>query len=81
MRWGPDTTGPFLAIAGIFLVLSSIGLYLLRNVMGRMGASAWSNLRSGSKFKTFEAQRKYSVLAAGVVGLAGLVLLFVAAIQ
>jgi hypothetical protein len=57
MKWGPDTTGPFLSVAGIFLVLSSAGLYVLR------------------------AQRKYSVIAAGVVGLAGLVLIFVAAIQ
>jgi hypothetical protein len=52
----------FLAVAGLFLLLSGAGLYLLRNVMARTGESAWSGLPEKSKFKTFQGHVKAALL-------------------
>jgi hypothetical protein len=68
----------FLAVAGLFLLLSGMGLYLLRNVMARTGESAWARLPEKSKFKTLQAQRKGSIIAACLVGAAGVALLLLA---
>lgn len=75
MNHDPDWSNLFLAVAGLFLFLSGAVLYLLRNVMARVGASAWSGLSEKSKFKTFEGQRKGSVIAAFLVSAAGIALL------
>ncbi|MCQ6270822.1 hypothetical protein M8J71_10050 [Pseudarthrobacter sp. R1] len=80
MNQNIEPSSLLLAIAGLFLLLSGLGLYLLRNVMARTGESAWSGLPEKSKFKTLQAQRKGSIIAACLVGGAGVALLLFAAI-
>jgi hypothetical protein len=81
MRWGQEENEVFLVIVGLFLILSAVGLYLLRNFFARAGESGWSHLRGNSRFKSFEFQRKLGLVAAGVVATAGVVLLLVAGYQ
>lgn len=75
MNQNLEPSNLFLAVAGLFLLLSGAGLYLLRNVMARTGESAWSGLPEKSKFKTLQAQRKVSIVAACIVVGAGVALL------
>ncbi|MGO4436091.1 hypothetical protein AB4Y88_23305 [Paenarthrobacter sp. RAF9] len=67
---------PFLALAGAFIILSGVGLYLLRKTMARAGADGWAWLPEGATFKTYRFQLFASKVAAAVVFVAGLVFLF-----
>jgi hypothetical protein len=67
---------PFLALAGTFLMLSGVGLYLLRKTMARAGADGWAWFPEGATFKSYRFQLFASKVAAAVVFGAGLVFLF-----
>lgn len=81
MRWGQEESEVFLVIVGLFLILSALGLYLLRNFISRAGESGWSHLRGNSRLKSFKFQRELGLVAAGVVAAAGVVVLLVAGYQ
>lgn len=81
MTWGPDLNGPFMAAVGIFLLISSAVLFLLRDTMARSGVMGWAWLPERSKFKTYRAQRFGSIVSAVIVGLAGLVFLVLAMLE
>lgn len=66
---------PFLAFAGAFLILSGLVLYLMRLLMARAGVDGWAWLPEGTQFNTYEYQLALSKAAAGIVAVAGLVLL------
>lgn len=80
MRWGPGVTGPFLTIAGVFLLVSAVVLFLLRNVLARAGVRGWDFLPGGSRFKSYEGQRRLSIAASALVGVIGVGVLVVAAV-
>ncbi|MEV7607822.1 hypothetical protein AB0N65_20510 [Paenarthrobacter sp. NPDC089322] len=65
----------FLGVVGIYLVLSAVALYMLRNFMAKAGVDGWSWLPNGSKFKTYKHQLMWSKVAAAVVASAGMVFL------
>ncbi|MCD4851431.1 hypothetical protein LN996_11470 [Arthrobacter sp. AK01] len=66
---------PFLALAGAFITLNGVGLYLLREKMARSGVDGWAWLPDGTDFKTYRFQLLASKVAAAVVFGAGLVFL------
>jgi len=78
MTWSEGVTGPFLSIAAVFLLVSALVLFLLRDAMARAGVSSWERLPGKGRFKSYEGQRRMSIVASALVGLAGLVLLVVA---
>ncbi|NQD86631.1 hypothetical protein HP499_02225 [Paenarthrobacter sp. CM16] len=39
---------PFLAVVGVFLMLSGLVLYLMRNLMARAGVDGWAWLPEGT---------------------------------
>lgn len=68
---------PFLGVVGVFLMVSGLVLYLMRNLMARSGVDGWSWLPEGTQFKTYKYQLAMSKVAAGIVAFAGLVFLAV----
>ena len=64
---------PFLAVVGVFLILSGLVQYLMRDFMARAGVDGWSWLPGGTPFKTYEYQLALSKVAAGIPVVAGLV--------
>ena len=68
---------PFLAVVGVFLMLSGLVLYLMRNLMARAGVDGWSWLPEGTQFRTYEYQLALSKAAAGIVAIAGLIFMAV----
>jgi hypothetical protein len=81
MSWGPAVNGPFLTVAGIFLLVSPVVLFLLRNVLARTGVNGWSWLQEESRFRSDAVQRRSSIAASVLVGFAGIVLLVLALAQ
>ena len=78
MTWGDGVTGPILTIAAVFLLLSAVVLFLLRDALACAGVSGWDRLPGKGRFKSYEMQRTISIAASALVGLAGLALLVVA---
>lgn len=78
MTWGPDVNGPFLTIAAVFLLVSAVALFLLRDALARTGVNSWERLPGKGHFKSDEVQRRMSVIASALVGLAGFLLLVLA---
>ena len=78
MTWGEGVTGPFLTITAVFLLVSALILFLLRDALARAGVHSWERLPGKGRFKSYEGQRRMSIAASALVGFAGLVLLAVA---
>lgn len=68
---------PFLAVVGVYLMISGLVLYLMRHLMARSGVDGWSWLPQGTHFKTYGYQLAMSKAAAGIVAIAGLVFIAV----
>ncbi|MDR6506059.1 hypothetical protein J2805_001747 [Arthrobacter oryzae] len=60
----------FLAVCGVFLLVSGLILFLLRGYMARFPAETWEWLPEKSKFRTYEFQRKSGVVGASIVAIA-----------
>lgn len=78
MTWGAGVSGPFLTVAAVFLLVSAVALFLLRDALARAGVNSWERLPGKGHFKSYEVQRRISVIASALVGLAGVVLLVLA---
>jgi hypothetical protein len=65
----------WLALCGVFLLLSALMLFLLRDYMARFAVESWVWLPEESKFKTYNFQRMAGVVSASIVAVAGVVLL------
>lgn len=68
----------FLAVCGVFLLLSALVLFLVRDYLARFGDESWEWLPDKPKFKTYKFQRASGGVAASIVAVTGMVLLVLA---
>jgi len=62
----------------VFLLVSAVALFLLRDALARAGVSSWERLPGKGRFKSYEVQRRISIVASALVGFSGFALLVLA---
>jgi high-affinity Fe2+/Pb2+ permease len=72
MTWGPGVPGPFLVVMGIFLLLSSVGLFLmLRWMLARFEALLQNDVTRSGRSRRIGFQYKHVVASSVLIGLLG----------